>query len=347
MSKWDFFSHTDLASFNIVDFSYTQEREAKSYTQFKEWVDEGKHQPLGYLEGERGEIRKNVASMFPHFQSAIVFLFDYSSIKRELENFYHTDESNGLKISSYALGFEGLDYHHKIKESLDLIGEGLKKQYSPSLNYTFALDVHPVLERDLAHRSGLGFFGKNSMLINRHHGSFFIIGTLLLDQKLEGPEDFFDKKVSIERDHCGSCTRCIDHCPTDAIVEGKRNIIAEKCISTFTIELFKMEKEPPPGFEKANSEIFGCDICQDVCPWNLRLTRELKKNDQLEPPQLFKYPMAQKIIDFFLKRPVIDIKQDLENTSQRQYRKFFKGTALERTGKNGMLKNILSLKERS
>ncbi|MEX1100076.1 MAG: 4Fe-4S double cluster binding domain-containing protein, partial [Bacteriovoracaceae bacterium] len=158
-------------------------------------------------------------------------------------------------------------------------------------------------------------------------GSYTIIGSILLNQTLNLKNDH------IEPDHCGSCTACIDHCPTDAILEDKV-VDAAKCVSSYTIELFK-EAPAPAGFPAESNEIFGCDICQEVCPWN---TKPLKTAGPSPSP-------SQEVewIEFFNREPQ-EILKELGEMSNRQYRKKFKGTALERTGRPGMIKNLNKLK---
>ena len=292
-----------LNSIQVIDWSYTEKDRAISFDKFESWLKKGHHKPLEYLGGERGDKRKSVSSFYSHFQSALVFLFDYrSSAKRN-------QESGDHQFAAYTKGFDGQDYHYWIKEKLDLIANKLNFE-----NYQLSIDMHPVLERDLAYRSGLGWFGKNSMLINKKHGSFFLIASLLLPKKLS-----LQEKIVLETDHCGTCTRCIDTCPTEAIASN-RTIISEKCISTFTIEMFK-EAKPPKGYPSERGEIFGCDICQDVCPWNRRPL--LNATSDQEVP--FEKTFSQ---------------VDLELMSNREFRRVFKGTSLERTGRVGLLKNI-------
>ncbi|MDO9183460.1 MAG: DUF1730 domain-containing protein, partial [Bacteriovorax sp.] len=174
-----------LNDWGVVEFSYTTEAIPQTLKHYNHWVEKKDHLPLTYLEGERQQKRQDLNIHWPQFQSAMVFLFSYHEAHLKLQSFYKNDPQwNGLKLASYTLGFEGLDYHHIIRERLTEIGEDLKKHYN-GLEYKLTLDTHPVLERDLAMRAGLGWFGKNSMLINRHHGSFFILGSLLLNQKIE------------------------------------------------------------------------------------------------------------------------------------------------------------------
>jgi epoxyqueuosine reductase len=318
-----------LDEMNITDWGHTNDPIASSWSKFDDWVSKGHNGNLKYLEGERKDKRQSLEKYFPEFESAIVFQFSYTKEKFQLDEFYKSKESNGLKIASYVLGFEGVDYHFGLKENLERIGELLKKE-DPTLEYKLSLDIQPVLERDLAYRAGLGWFGKNSMFISKSNGSFFILGSLLLNKKID-----LDP-IKVETDHCGQCTRCIDACPTQAIDISTRTIISNKCISTFTIEEFKDNVEAPSGMELAQGEIFGCDICQDVCPWNTRLKRINKYESKREFSKEYSF-----IANFFLKRPLEQIISELNSLSNRKFQKLFFKTPLQRTGRIGLLKNLL------
>lgn len=317
-----------LSSFDVVDFGYTENPIPKTREHYNQWVNSHHHEPLHYLEGDRQEKRQDLANYYPEFQSALVFLFSYHPARNKLQELYRGHpEWNGLKLASYTMGYSGWDYHDFLKEKLEGIGSRLKNEYG--LEFRLALDTHPVLERDLAQRAGLGWFGKNSMLINREHGSFFIIGSLLLNKKL----NLKDKKA--DTDHCGQCTRCIEACPTEAIDPQTRTIVAKDCISTFTIEQFKLESEPSKKMDLTKGFIFGCDICQDVCPWNKRIDRHGKIPAGSEWTQ-----KEQKILDFFLLRPVSEVHKNLEEISGKEFERYFQKTSFARSGKRGLLKNI-------
>jgi epoxyqueuosine reductase len=323
MTLHDVFSPILFKDLGIVDWGYTEEPRPLSFDHYEKWVERDGHGPLHYLADERKNKRADIRSFFPEFQSSLVFLFSYADQKASLDHFYKNDpDSNGLKMASYALGFEGEDYHFKLRDKLLFLSEKIKEIY-PDCHFSHSLDIQPVLERDLAVRAGLGWFGKNSMFISRKKGSFLMIGSLFLSQKLT-----LDSRP-METDHCGSCTRCIDLCPTLAIDPETRTLDSKKCISTYTIELFKDDKVAPEGMEKAGGEIFGCDICQDVCPWN---KKALSNPEKSLPPS--------SLMNFFLKRPIDFIISDLEKMSNREFRRVFKGSALERTGRRSLLKNI-------
>lgn len=317
------FSHNLLNRLGIVEFGVTNDPNAVSYPNFKEWVTNKKNADLKYLENEKMLMRESISHYFPEFKSAIVFLFDYAKEKRALERFYQTPESNGFKIGSYTLIDDGVDYHYSIREKLDVLSNELKK-YHTNLKTVFSLDTQPILERDLAYRAGLGWFGRNSMLINKKYGSFFLIGAILCDQ------EFAEEVKFIEPDHCGTCTACVDACPTDAIDYQTRTVESSKCVPYFTIEKFKDDSLPPQGFDQMG-EIFGCDICQDVCPWNKKvLSRQDDMNDKIN----------SSIQHHFLEKSPEEMKEHFESLSKKGYRREFNRTSFERTGRDGILKNL-------
>lgn len=325
------FEPQQLAEWGIVDFGYTAEATPLTFDHFNSWVGDSNHLPLTYLEGVRQKKRQSLKEYWPEFESALVFLFSYHETHQKLQSLYKYGPNwNGLKLGSYSLAFDGADYHHKIEKCLIEIGESLKIDHA-DLEFKAIIDTQPVLERDLAMRAGVGWFGKNSMLINRQHGSFIIIGSLLLNKKIPG---VIDRKP--ENDHCGQCTRCIDACPTDAIDPVSRTIKARDCISTFTIEQFKLDTIPSEKMTLKEGTIFGCDICQDVCPWNKRIDRQ-KGGENFE----FKFKNQNKILDFYLKRDVKLLAEELNSLSERAFKRLFKNTSFERSGRRGLYKNIL------
>jgi epoxyqueuosine reductase len=323
------FPESLLKELNIGDWGYSEEIRPRSFDHYHSWVKRGDSSPLSYLEDHRLTARESLTSVLPDAQSALVFLFNYHPQKLSLDNLLSKLKSP-FRMASYVFGFEGRDYHDEIKARLIRLGEYIENDYE-GLNFQVCLDTHPVLERDLALRSGLGWFGKNSMLISRKMGSFTIIGSLVLDQKISE----LDQR-RVETDHCGQCRACIEACPTDAIDEDNRQIIANKCISTFTIEMFKEEATAPTGMKSGQGEIFGCDICQDVCPWNTRAERVglLSENQDSFTRK------NELIIDTFFKQNPSEAVKELEGLSNGAYKRRFKGTPLERTGRVGMLKNL-------
>jgi len=300
-----------LKSLGVIDWGYTESKHPKSYTEFSRWLESGHQGKLGYLADHRSELRKDLSLIFPQLQSTFVFLFPYER---------KTSFPNGLKVASYALAFEGKDYHHVLKSKLEKIASALGLKGSE--DYKIAIDTEAILERDFAVQSGLGWVGKNSMLISKKHGSYFFIATLLSAKK------FLNPKNAMDVDHCGNCRACLDACPTKAITEN-RTLIANQCISTFTIETFK-DEGAPVHYENVENEIFGCDICQEVCPWNR--STQLKEHDQ------------NVVVDFF-SRSSESILQDLDDMSNREFKRKFSGTSLSRTGRVGIIKNLRHLKK--
>lgn len=309
-----------LSTLQIVDWGVVRSSTPKTFDKYELWASKGYAGPLSYLEDHRKNIRSDLKNFFPEFSSALVFLFDYKKAKKFLSKV-----EKKSSIAAYTIGFDGHDYHHVIENYLEQIKNKISAQY-PDVKYQVAIDMHPVLDRDLAYSAGLGWFGKNSMLISRDHGSFTMIGSLLLSIDIDSDE------VILESDHCGSCNACITACPTDAIIEEERIINASKCISTYTIEVFK-EGKAPQGMENEDY-IFGCDICQDVCPWNKKPLLKIDLKDY-SPSELMK-----NIVDFFVTNEKESLAIKLSQMSGRFYRKIFKGTSFFRSGKNGVLKNL-------
>jgi epoxyqueuosine reductase len=315
-----------LSSLGIVDYASTKNAIPEKLENFKAWIHRKDHGSLGYLSDERGTMREDIRHIFPEFKSGLVFLFDYSEEKRRLEHFIKNDPNwNGHRIAGYVMAFEGRDYHDLIKARLEQVAQKIKESF-PNLIYKIGSDSWPVIERDLAVRSGLGWIGKNSMMISKKHGSYTLIGSLLLNVEIEVE----DKKI--ETDHCGRCQACAVACPTDAIDINTRTIKAESCISTFTIEHFKEDAIAPKGLENSRGEIFGCDICQDVCPWNKKV---LAKNITSERSE-----GEKKLTDYFLSRPANEVHEELTSISGKSYERLFFGTPLKRTGRKGILKNF-------
>lgn len=204
------------------------------------------HGKMSYLENHF-DLRVDPRKLVPNAKSVITLLLNYYPNESQ--------DINSPKIAKYAWG---MDYHDVIKEKLKALFTYIN-QHIGQIDGRGFVDSAPVLERTWANKSGLGWIGKNGNLINKQAGSFFFIATLICDLELE-PDPTF------KTDHCGTCTRCIDACPTDAIIDNKK-IDASKCISYLTIEL--KDQLIPYAFEgKMDNWLFGCDVCQDVCPWN-------------------------------------------------------------------------------
>ncbi len=210
------------------------------------WLGKGFGGSMQYLE-RNFELRVDPTKLVPGARSVITLLMNYFPEERQ--------DAEAPKIAKYAWG---QDYHDVIRAKLNELLATLRVQVGEIEGRGF-VDSAPVLERSWAVRSGLGWIGKNGNLLSRDHGSFFFIATLITDLDLQEDAPF-------TTDHCGTCTRCLDACPTEAIV-SPTVVDATRCISYLTIEL--KDALMPPGFEhRADNWMFGCDVCQDVCPWN-------------------------------------------------------------------------------
>ena len=210
------------------------------------WLLNGRQGSMQYMENHF-ELRVDPGKLVPGAKSVITLLLNYypSTVQK----------TDAPRISKYAYG---KDYHEVIKKKLNRLLL-LVKEHIGEVHGRGFVDSAPVLERTWAQKSGLGWIGKNGNLITRYAGSFFFIATLIVDLELEYDDPF-------ARDFCGTCTRCIDECPTEAILPDK-TVDGSKCISYFTIELKEM-LIPNEMKGKFQNWIFGCDTCQDVCPWN-------------------------------------------------------------------------------
>jgi epoxyqueuosine reductase len=211
----------------------------------EEWLKRGYQGKMSYLENHFDK-RLDPTLLVPGAKSVVSLTYNYFPEKELFDD-------KDLKVAKYAYGE---DYHIVVKDKLKLLIDMLT-QHAGQIEGRAFVDSAPVMERAWAKKSGLGWIGKNSLLLNREVGSFFFLAELIIDLEL-----IYDGPI---KDYCGSCTACIEACPTDAIVEPQV-VDGSKCISYFTIEL----KDQIPNDVKGKFEnwIFGCDICQDVCPWN-------------------------------------------------------------------------------
>jgi epoxyqueuosine reductase len=262
------------------------------------WLKNKQHGKMDYM-ARNFEKRLDPSRLVEGARSVISLLFNYypQKILQGKDNF---------KIAKYSYGE---DYHFVIKRKLkDLLAQ-LNKKIGDFSGRVF-VDSAPVLERQLAAKSGLGWIGKNTMLIHKVHGSFFFIAELVTDLEL-----IPDLPV---RDYCGTCTRCIDACPTKALKPYQMD--ATKCISYLTIEL---KDQIPSEFKgKMNDWIFGCDICQDVCPWN-RFSKSQTDQALIPKEDLFSFSKATWI-----------------ELTEETFNALFKKSALKRTGYKGLKRNI-------
>jgi len=263
------------------------------------WLHKGMHGKMKYMENFF-DLRIDPAKLVPNARSVISFLYNYYNDGTPLDK-------EPPKISKYALG---TDYHFVLKEKLYALLEFIREKIGRVDGRVF-VDSGPVLERAWAAKSGLGWVGKNGNLINKQSGSFYFLAEMILDIELD-----YDSPVN---DYCGTCTACIEACPTDAILPEKI-VDGSKCISYFTIEL----KEEIPNDVKGKFEgwMFGCDICQDVCPWN----RFSKPTDEIE------FTPLPEILDLSTK--------EWEMMTEEKFKKIFNHSPLSRSRFKGIQRNL-------
>ncbi len=267
------------------------------------WLNQNMNGQMSYMENHFDK-RLNPTLLVDGAKSVISLLLNY--YPAELQN------QESYKISKYAYG---QDYHHVIKEKLNELLNFIQTEIGEVSGRAF-VDSAPVLDKAWAAKSGLGWMGKNSNLITQKVGSFYFIAELIVDLDLA-----YDTATT---DHCGSCTACIDACPTEAIV-APYVVDGSKCISYFTIEL--KDNLPQEMKGKFDDWIFGCDVCQDVCPWN-RFSKPHNEPLLKATPEILSYS-----------------KSDWEEITNETFQKVFKNSALKRTKYEGLLRNINFSKE--
>ena len=266
------------------------------------WLNKNQHGEMKYMENHFDK-RLNPTLLVDDAKSVISLLLNYYPSE--------TQNSHSYKISKYAYG---QDYHFVIKEKLKELLHTIQTEIGEVSGRAF-VDSAPVLDKAWAAKSGLGWIGKNSNLLTQQVGSFYFIAELVVDLDLE-----YDYATT---DHCGTCTACIDACPTEAIV-SPYVVDGSKCISYFTIEL--KENIPMEMKGKMDDWIFGCDVCQDVCPWN-RFSKS--HNEPLFNPN-------PELLSF--------TKKDWDEITEDTFKKVFKNSAVKRTKLEGLIRNIDFLK---
>jgi epoxyqueuosine reductase len=264
------------------------------------WLNKGYNGKMAYMENYF-DLRIDPAKLVPGAKSVITLLMNYFPSQQQ--------NPDAPQVSKYAYG---KDYHEVIKEKLKIFLQLIKENIGEIHGRGFT-DSAPVLERSWAVKSGLGWVGKNGNLITKDNGSFFFIATLITDLELEADNPFV-------KDYCGTCTRCVDACPTEAILPNKV-INGSKCISYFTIELKDM-LIPVEMQNKFENKMFGCDVCQDVCPWN----RFSKPNNEIE------FKPLNEVLNFS--------KNDWEELTEESFKIIFKQSPLKRSKFEGIKRNL-------
>lgn len=270
----------------------------------EEWLNQNNHGQMAYM-ANHFEKRVDPTLLVPGAKSVISLLYNYHNPQQQTD-------PDAPKIAQYAYG---QDYHHVLKSKLRVLMDSIQETIGAVEGRAF-VDSAPVLERDWARRSGIGWVGKNTLLIHPKAGSYFFLAELIIDLDLapDGPI----------KDYCGTCTRCIDACPTEAIAEEGYWMDGSKCISYFTIELKEALPEEYKG--KLENWMFGCDICQEVCPWN-------RFAQPHEEPLFEPHP------------ELLDMKkEDWEELTADVFKKVFKKSAVKRTKFQGLKRNIAFLK---
>jgi epoxyqueuosine reductase len=275
------------------------------YTTFETWLARGHHGNMDYLASERSRLRRaDPRQILPECRSILVLATPYSP------PVYAGGSEEGLeergKIAAYA---RGDDYHDVLPPRMKELVRFIEEQAGHPVKNRWYTDSGPLLERDLAQRAGIGWIGRNTCLIHPKHGSYFLLSEILLDLPLEPDPPFVT-------DHCGTCTRCIDACPTDCILPD-RTLDARRCISYLTIEL--KDDIPVELRDRIGDWVFGCDICQQVCPWN----RFAAEGDPA----------------FEERAPLPSLQEELTLTVQA-FNQRFKGTPVKRAKRRGYLRNV-------
>ena len=281
------------------------ERLEQEAPRLESWLKEGRHGKMEYMENHF-DMRLDPTKLVPGSKSVVSLLFNYYNPNKQ-------KDVNAPKISQYAYG---TDYHFVVKNKLKEFMFRLQEKIGKVEGRVF-VDSAPILEKAWAAKSGLGWIGKNANLINPKAGSFFFLAELIIDLELET-----DGSI---KDYCGTCTACIDSCPTGAIHEPYK-IDGSKCISYFTIEL--KEEIPKDVSGKFENWMFGCDICQDVCPWN-RFS-EKHKEPLFEP--------SSNILGMK--------KREWEELTKEVFSELFKKSAVKRTKYDGLKRNIAFLNKK-
>jgi epoxyqueuosine reductase len=288
--------------FSAIGISKAEFLEKES-GQLKEWLDKGFHGEMQYMENHF-EKRTDPRKLVDGAKSVISVLYNYYPEKQQRKDTY--------QISKYAYG---KDYHYVVKEKLFQLLEYINKEITEVKGRAF-VDSAPVMDKVWAAKAGLGWIGKNTNLISKEVGSFVFIGELIIDLAL-------DYNKTNVKDYCGNCTKCMDACPTKAL--SPYQLDARKCISYLTIE---KKGEIPEEFKvKWDDWIFGCDICQDVCPWNAKS----------KPHHEHQFDITEELQ--YLKI------EDWESLDKKRFKNLFKKTAIERTKFEGLKRNIDFLKK--
>ncbi len=291
--------------FDIVGFADAEILD-KETERLKNWLSQNFHGGMKYME-KNIDKRRDIKKIFPEAESVIALGVNYYYDSQ------YTNRPNKGKVSKYAWG---KDYHYLMWEMLDKLETELKK-FEPDFQAKSYVDTGPVFDSVWAYRAGLGWIGKNTTIINPEFGSWFFIGVMITNKKFVPSQPVTNR--------CGTCTACIDVCPTNALT-AEYELNATKCISYLTIE--NKNEIPDEFIGKFDNWIFGCDICQDVCPWNKKLAKETDKKE-------FRPVNKELDLDMF------------DKMSNREFNKRFAESPVKRARTKGMRRNAEFLKRKN
>ena len=292
--------------------------ESAHMAHLRRWIEGGRHGRMSYLSRPDAlERRADLARTLPAFRSAVVVAQSYARAGGP-----PTPEGRPPDEALVARYARGLDYHAVVKDRLHALAGRLGAKAGRPLEARAYVDTGPLLERELARRAGLGWFGKNTMLIHPRKGSYFFLGALLTDLPLAPSAPF-------PADHCGACRRCLDACPTGALLgrdpSGAPVMDAARCISYLTIEL---KGFVPRALRPAiGNWVFGCDICQEVCPWNAKFSAPAADTAYAPRPG-------------FDREPLVRLAERLLRMSGKRFQREFAQSPATRAGRNGLLRNV-------
>lgn len=298
--------------FGFSDVGVIQPNVSTGFENYIDWLNHHYHGNMHYLANERAiQMRVDPSQLLENCRSILVLTTHYYQGQWSTP----VEDTPTGKVARYAWND---DYHDVLKSRCEQLVVWLAETLGRQIGYKIYVDTGPLLERALGQQAGIGWIGKNSMLISPKMGSYFLLSEILLDIDLP-------THLPFAKDYCGTCTRCIDACPTQAILPGKRSIDANRCISYQTIE--NKAEVPAELTPLLNGWLFGCDICQEVCPWN--------RFAQPTTDPTFLPRIASGI-------PNIPL-QDLLSQSAEQYQQAFRHSPLKRAKQAGLVRNARNL----
>lgn len=282
---------------------------AVHFTEFSDWLDAKQHGSMDWLESAgRKDKRRDLRLVLPTAKTVITLAYTYTT--QDLPEDILHDPARGI----FARYTWGRDYHKVLKRKLEQLISYIESEVGHSITAKAYVDTGPILERDLAQRAGLGFIGRNSQLINSQYGSYLFLCEVIMDEQCE-------PLTATAKGSCRNCHACVKACPTDAIVRD-RTIDARKCISYLTIE--ERGSIPEALRPLLGNRIYGCDICQEVCPWNGTTAARMTRNDWFDSALERQAPLLT----------------DLAALTESEFLERFQGTPIMRAKRRGLLRNV-------